>query len=140
MKHLTWGFIYWTTTVKETTNFILFTSHKITKNNNRCALDLKLIKFSVKTKTDAYPLSATPTKWSNTRIVWVCLTIFWGWRLRGNMLFLYWFSYTSTFIQIKSEVKGEGSSLLIPSTNMTWLLATGHVLELTETEAKRFST
>ena len=29
------------------------------------------------------PLSANPTKWSNTRIVWVCLAIFWGWRLKG---------------------------------------------------------
>ena len=37
------------------------------------------------------PLSANPTKWSNTlkqlldnsrRIVWVCLVILWGWRLR----------------------------------------------------------
>ena len=37
------------------------------------------------------PLSADPTKWSNTLkqfvdksrlIVWVCLTILWGWRLR----------------------------------------------------------
>ena len=36
------------------------------------------------------PLSTNPTKWSNTqticngrRIIWVCLTIFWGWRLKG---------------------------------------------------------
>ena len=38
------------------------------------------------------PLRANPTKWSNTfkqfvsccrRIVWVCLTILWGWRLKG---------------------------------------------------------
>ena len=38
------------------------------------------------------PLSANPTKWSNTlkqfvgycrRIVSVCLTILWGWRLKG---------------------------------------------------------
>ena len=38
------------------------------------------------------PLSANPTKWSNTlkqllsnsrRIVWVWLTILWGWRLKG---------------------------------------------------------
>ena len=38
------------------------------------------------------PLSANPTKWSNTlkqfvgccrRIVWVCLTILWDWLLRG---------------------------------------------------------
>ena len=37
-------------------------------------------------------LSANPTKWSSTlkqfvgnsrRIVWVCLTILWGWRLKG---------------------------------------------------------
>ena len=37
------------------------------------------------------PFSANPTKWSNTltqfigccwRIVWVCLTILWGWRLK----------------------------------------------------------
>ena len=37
-------------------------------------------------------LSANPTKWSNTfkqfvgiskQIVWVCLTIMWGWRLKG---------------------------------------------------------
>ena len=39
------------------------------------------------------PLSANPTKWSNTlktirpllrRIVWVCLTILWGWLLKVN--------------------------------------------------------
>ena len=38
------------------------------------------------------PLSANPTKWSNTlqqfvgssgRIVWVCLPILWSWRLKG---------------------------------------------------------
>ena len=38
------------------------------------------------------PLSFNPTKWSNTlkqfvgnsqRIVWVCLTILWGWRVKG---------------------------------------------------------
>ena len=38
------------------------------------------------------PLSANPTKWSKTlkhfvsncrRIAWVCLTIFWGWCLKG---------------------------------------------------------
>ena len=38
------------------------------------------------------PLCANSTKWSNTlkqfvgcwqRIVWVCLTILWGWRLKG---------------------------------------------------------
>ena len=38
------------------------------------------------------PLSASPIKWSNIlkqfvgnsrRIVWVCLTILWGWRLKG---------------------------------------------------------
>ena len=37
------------------------------------------------------PLNANPTKWSNTlkqfignsrRIIWVCLTILWGWRLK----------------------------------------------------------
>ena len=40
------------------------------------------------------PLGANPTKWSNTlkqfvsnsrRIVWVCLIILWGWRLKGQM-------------------------------------------------------
>ena len=40
-------------------------------------------------------LSANPTKWSNTlkqfisnslRIVWVCLTILLGWRLKGYLL------------------------------------------------------
>ena len=40
-----------------------------------------------------YPLNANPTKWSNTlkqfvgccgRIVWVCLTILRGWRLKGK--------------------------------------------------------
>ena len=39
------------------------------------------------------PLSANPRKWSNThkqfvgwckRIVWPCLTILWGWRLKGK--------------------------------------------------------
>ena len=39
-----------------------------------------------------FALRASPTKWSDTlkqfvgccrRIVWVCLTIFWGWRLKG---------------------------------------------------------
>ena len=34
------------------------------------------------------PLSANPTKWSNTQtirrqIAWVCLTILWNWRLKG---------------------------------------------------------
>ena len=31
------------------------------------------------------PSSANPTKWSNfyRRIVWVCLIILWGWRLKG---------------------------------------------------------
>ena len=38
------------------------------------------------------PLSANPLKWSNTlkqfvgnnrRVVWVCLTIMWGWHLKG---------------------------------------------------------
>ena len=32
-------------------------------------------------------LSVNPTKWSNTvvsrRIIWVCVTILWGWRLKG---------------------------------------------------------
>ena len=37
--------------------------------------------------TDINSLSANPTKWSNTfkqfrRIVWVCLTILWGWHLK----------------------------------------------------------
>ena len=41
------------------------------------------------------PLSANPTKWSNTlkefvrkswRIIWVCLTILWGWRLKGKVV------------------------------------------------------
>ena len=43
------------------------------------------------------PLSANPTKWSNTfklfvanceRITLVCLNILWGWRLRVNIFFL----------------------------------------------------
>ena len=52
------------------------------------------------TKTKAFnPLNANPTKWSNTlkqfieksqKIVSVCLTILWGWRLKGyqNKFFL----------------------------------------------------
>ena len=40
------------------------------------------------------PLSASPTKWSNTlkqfvdfcpRILWLCLTILWGWRVKDKM-------------------------------------------------------
>ena len=50
-------------------------------------------------------LSAKPTKWSNTlkqfvgrirRMVWVCLTILWDWRLKGLMnyvIILYFFTY-----------------------------------------------
>ena len=43
------------------------------------------------------PLSANPTKWSNRhrqfvgkskRIVWVCLTILWVWRLKGYLMLL----------------------------------------------------
>ena len=43
---------------------------------------------------EVYPLSTNSTKWSNTfkqfvgnsqRIVWVCLTILWGWRLKVNL-------------------------------------------------------
>ena len=43
--------------------------------------------------SDINPLSANPTKWTNTlkqfvgccpRIVWVCLTILWDWRLKSQ--------------------------------------------------------
>ena len=60
------------------------------------------------------PLSANPTKWSNTLkqfvgesrwIVWVCLTILWGWRLKGWMLWNY--------IMIHPTITHQKSNLLI---------------------------
>ena len=45
------------------------------------------------------PLSANPTKWSNTLkiivsccqlIVWVCLTILWGWYVKGKAQSVHW--------------------------------------------------
>ena len=55
-------------------------------------------------KRKVNPLSANPTKWSNTlkqfvgnsrRIVWVCLTILWGWRFKS-----YWSDTVSFKIPI----------------------------------------
>ena len=48
---------------------------------------------------DLIPLSAKPTKWSNTlkqfvgksrRTVWVCLNILWDWRLKGYFQSSHW--------------------------------------------------
>ena len=59
-----------------------------------------MVKVKQCTKTKAFnPLSANPTKWSNTlkqfidksqKIVWVCVAILWGWLLKGyqNKFFL----------------------------------------------------
>ena len=34
-------------------------------------------------KVTLNPLSANPTNGQQSQIVWVCLTILWGWRLKG---------------------------------------------------------
>ena len=61
------------------------------------------------------PLSANPTKWSNTfklfvancrRITWVCLNILWGWRLRVNIFFS--FPLISLFENTQSHRKMKG--------------------------------
>ena len=51
--------------------------------------------FSLKYSNVLNPLSANTTKWSNTfkqfvgccRIVWVCLTILWGWHIEKKFFF-----------------------------------------------------
>ena len=69
-------------------------------------------------------LSANPTEWSNTlkqffgrsrRIVWVCLTIIWGWRLKGYEPFSKW--HKCTWL---------GVILL----NITFLYVSGKTLEI----------
>ena len=55
--------------------------------SNICLKNFKVLYFN--------PLGVNPTKWLNTvkqfvgccrQIVWVCMTIFWGWRLKGSAL------------------------------------------------------
>ena len=55
-------------------------------------LNFDFFNFSVLTKivgdenfnfSRVNPLSAHPRKWSNTLILFECLTILWGWRLKG---------------------------------------------------------
>ena len=64
------------------------------------------------------PLSANPTKRSNTlkqfvdccrRIVWVCLTILWGWHLRVNLQLM-----RNQFMLIDKITKKFRSSIFLP--------------------------
>ena len=52
-------------------------------DDDRDALFLQNIWLTEDKNVD--PLSANPTKWSGPlkQIFWVCLTVLWGWRLKG---------------------------------------------------------
>ena len=56
------------------------------------SLEISYKRASYKSQFFVNPLSANPTKWSNRlkqflgfcrQIIWVCLIILWGWRLKG---------------------------------------------------------
>ena len=66
----------------------------VTDNINDLIKSLKKAFIGLFQWLDDNPVSANPIKWSNTlkqflassrRIVWVCLTILWGWRLEGQI-------------------------------------------------------
>ena len=88
------------------------------------------------------PLSANPTKWSNTlkqflsnsrRIVWVCLTILWGWRFKGLILFMN--VHTCTFRQSTYLTTLTATSSLFTwiKTWRNWFKIAGRNLILTST-------
>ena len=72
-----------------TENAFLFYNETSTKKyaENKKAKSGVIPQIVLKNFTVFNPLSANPTKWSNTlccrRIVWVYLTILWGWHLTG---------------------------------------------------------
>ena len=87
-------------------------------------------RFEKPKKIKLNPLSANPTKWSSTikqfvgfcrRIIWVCLTILWGWHLKGfREIFiassLTHFEPMFSFIPVLSRVlqlKGKWKEILV---------------------------
>ena len=75
-------------------NWLYVTCKIIRRNNEKMCIQNNLVRnvlFNVGIQM-FNPLSVSPSKWSNTlkqfignsrRIVWVCLTILWVWRLKG---------------------------------------------------------
>ena len=68
------------------------------------------------------PFRTNPTKWSNTLkqfignsqwIVWVCLTIVWGWRLKGwsSLAYSFWsilknhFEHENFFLSVNNQLR-----------------------------------
>ena len=66
---------------------------------NNITADIDRVRGSCTDYFEINPLSAKHTKWSKTlkqfvgccrQIIWVCLTILWGWRLKGLKFCILW--------------------------------------------------